>query len=117
MTTKQDVECFLEQFKIKLDIYDIVFRTRTNDKNERTLFALDITSRYRKDVIRNLEVRDYSQGPLADELYHGTEMWVFGKDVKGQEVYIKISMGAPERHTICISFHIAERPMRYPFKE
>ena len=67
MTTKRDVECFLEQFKIKLDIYDIVFRTRTNDKNERTLFALDITSRYRKDVIRNLEVRDYSQGPLADE--------------------------------------------------
>lgn len=63
MTTKRDVECFLEQFKIKLDIYDIVFRTRTNDKNERTLFALDITSRYRKDVIRNLEVRDYSQGP------------------------------------------------------
>ena len=117
MTTKRDVECFLEQFKIKLDIYDIVFRTRTNDKNERTLFALDITSRYRKDVIRNLEVRDYSQGPLADELYHGTEMWVFGKDVKGQEVYIKISMGVPEKHTICISFHIAERPMRYPFKE
>ncbi|MCM1532187.1 MAG: toxin [Bacteroides sp.] len=117
MTTKKDVEYFLEQFKIKLDVYDIVFRMRTNDKNERTLFSLDITPFYRKELIRSLEVRDYSRGPLVDELYNGTEMWVFGKDVKGQEVYIKISMGKPGKRTICISFHIAEYPMHYPFKE
>ena len=44
------------------------------------------------------------------------EMWVFGKDVKGQEVYIKITLGLPNSSTICISFHIAEHPMTYPLK-
>jgi hypothetical protein len=43
-------------------------------------------------------------------------MWVFGKNVKGQEVYIKITLGFPISTTICISFHFAEYPMRYPLK-
>jgi len=44
------------------------------------------------------------------------DMWVFGKDVKGQEVYIKISLGQKNSQTICISFHISEYKMKYPFK-
>lgn len=39
-----------------------------------------------------------------------------GKDVKGHEVYIKITLGLPNSSTICISFHIAEHKMNYPFK-
>ena len=44
------------------------------------------------------------------------EMWVFGKDVKEREVYIKITLGYENGQTICISFHIAEHPLKYPFK-
>ena len=44
-------------------------------------------------------------------------MWVFGKDVKGIETYIKITVGKPNMKTICISFHRAEHPMAYPLKE
>ena len=36
------------------------------------------------------------------------DLWVFGKDVNGQEVYIKICYGLPNRSTIFVSFHIAE---------
>ena len=43
-------------------------------------------------------------------------MWVVGKDVKGHEIYIKISLGRDNWQTICISFHIAEYRMKYPFK-
>jgi len=43
-------------------------------------------------------------------------MWVFGKEVKKKEVYIKISMGIENTNAICISFHIAEYPMKYPYK-
>ena len=45
-----------------------------------------------------------------------TKVQVFGKDVKGREVYIKITLGYQNGQTICISFHIAEHPMQYPFK-
>jgi hypothetical protein len=43
-------------------------------------------------------------------------MWVFGKDIKGREVYIKIMLGSNNCQTICISFHIAEHPLSYKFK-
>jgi hypothetical protein len=53
-----------------------------------------------------------------NEDFHGSkQMWVFGKEVKQREVYIKITMGFPGTSTICISFHISEHPMKYPFKK
>lgn len=42
-------------------------------------------------------------------------MWVFGKDVKSKDVYIKISMGISNSSAVCISFHIAERKIHYKF--
>ena len=68
-----------------------------------------------KVVIENLVVEDYVQGPVVDELNKLGEMWVFGKDVKEREVYIKITLGKGAS-ALCISFHIAEHPMNYPFK-
>jgi hypothetical protein len=44
-------------------------------------------------------------------------MWVFGKDVKGREIYIKVIISGTTSQTICISFHFAEHPLVYPFKE
>jgi hypothetical protein len=44
-------------------------------------------------------------------------MWEFGKQVNDEEVYIKITLGRTSSSAICISFHIAERPIQYPFKE
>ena len=61
-------------------------------------------------------IEDYSQGPLEERMYGGVAMWIFGKDVKKNEVYIKITMGFAGGSVICISFHAAEYPMRYPFK-
>lgn len=43
-------------------------------------------------------------------------MWVFGKEVSGRDVYIKISMGITNSYAVCISFHIAEYPIEYKFK-
>ena len=67
-------------------------------------------------IVKNLQVQDYVEGPVIDLLNKRTEMWVFGKDVKEREVYIKITLGYQNGQTICISFHLAEHPMRYPFK-
>ena len=50
---------------------------------------------------------------IAMTLEDGT---VFGKDVKGREVFIKITLGYENGQTICISFHLAEYPLKYPFK-
>lgn len=115
MATRDDVELFLKQFREKLKIYSIVFRD-DRGKNIQTLATLEITPLYRVKVISNLAVADYSEGPLPDVLNRMGDMWVFGKEVKGHEVYIKITLGREGMQTICISFHIAEHKMQYPFK-
>jgi hypothetical protein len=115
MATKEQVEDFLKRLKEKIKVFDIIFRD-DRGKNQQTLATLEITPTYRKKVILNIEPEDYSEGPMVDTLNKMGEMWVFGKDVKGHEVYIKITLGQPNNSTICISFHLAEHPMNYPFK-
>lgn len=115
MATKEQVEDFLKRLKEKIKVFDIIFRD-DRGKNLQTLATLEITPTYRKQVILNIEPEDYSEGPIVDTLNKMGEMWVFGKNVKKQEVYIKIMLGQPNSSTICISFHIAEHPLNYPFK-
>mgnify|MGYP001029305884 FL=1 len=116
MATREEVERFLNRFFQKLKIFSIIFWDN-REKNHSTLFALDISPRKRIEVIKSITVDDYSEGPIIDTLHDFGEIWVFGKDVKGQEVYIKITMGKENSSTICISFHIAEHPMKYPHKK
>ena len=115
MTTKDDIQAFLKYFKEKMKIWDILFRD-DRGKNTQTLANLELRPVDRNTILEKLKVRDYSQGPLPEELYGGSDMWIFGSIVKKQEVYIKITLGQPGSAVICISFHTAERPMHYPFK-
>jgi len=115
MATQEEVEAFLKQFHQKLKVFSIIFRDERG-KNAQTLADLEIPPKYRETIIKAIEVEDYSQGPIVDTLNHLGDMWVFGKDVKGHEIYIKISLGRDNCQTICISFHIAEYRMKYPFK-
>ena len=114
MVTKEEVQRFLYQMREKVKVFGIIYRD-DRGKNAQTLIDLEITPKYRDNVFVNLTVDDYSYGPVIDTLNQCGEMWVFGKDVKGQEVYIKITLGKSSS-ALCISFHIAEYPMNYPFK-
>jgi hypothetical protein len=115
MVTREDVNGFLNEFKMKMDIWDIIFLDN-RPKNLQTLADLEITSFKRKAIVKELTVQDFSEGPIDEVVFMGTPMWVFGKEIKNKEIYIKISMGPPSKQTLCISFHIAEFPMSYPFK-
>ena len=110
------VKDFLDQFNLKADIFGIRFRN-DREKNREALLMLDITPLQRELIVKNLQVQDYVEGPVIDILNKEGEMWVFGKDVKGREVYIKITLGYDNGQTICISFHLAEYPLIYPFKK
>ncbi len=115
MASKHEVETYLEELKLKMDIFGILFLD-DRGKNQQTLYDLEISPANRKEIISSLKFEDYSQGPLAEKMHGILPMWVFGKQVKNQEVYIKVSMGIENKGAICISFHIAEHPMNYPFK-
>jgi hypothetical protein len=115
MASKQEVDKFLKELKVKTLVFGILFLD-DRGKNQQTLHDLEISPDKRKEVITNLRPEDYSEGPLEEKIRGILPMWVFGKEVKQKEVYIKISMGSENSNTICISFHIAEYPMNYPYK-
>lgn len=115
MTTYDQANTFLKNFKVKLKVLDIYFVRR--DKNIQALLNLEINESQRLNYIENLSPENYYAGP-KNENYQQTSMeyWEFGTEVKGTEVYIKISMGRLNERVLCISFHESEFPMTYPFK-
>ena len=116
MITTEEVKTFLDQFNIKAQVFGIRFRN-DREKNKEALKQLALTPFQRELIVKTLQVEDYVEGPVIDVLNQEGEMWVFGKDVKGREVYIKITLGYENGQTICISFHVAEYPLVYPFKK
>ncbi len=105
----------MEGFKVKLEIWGVFFRD-DRGKNFQALLDLDIKPNDRIDILKKLAVTDFVEGPIEDALFKGNEMWVFGKTVKGEDIYIKISMGQENQKTLCISFHVAEYSLNYPFR-
>jgi hypothetical protein len=114
-TNRKQVRLFLREFKEKKSIWTILFRDERG-KNSQSLADLEMRSVDREKVIDSIAEEDYSEGPLQDTLYKGSDMWVFGKNYKGKEIYIKISMGLTGGQVICISFHSAKHKMNYPLK-
>lgn len=115
MTKKEEIERFLEDFKQKLEIWGILIRN-DRPKNFQTMAELELSSVKLKSILKELKTIEYSQGPEEDLLYNKQKMWVFGKNIKSREVYIKITLGEISDKVICISFHFSEYPMVYPFK-
>ena len=110
-----EVKAFLEEFNVKLTTFNIFFVNRK--KNEEALLQLEITAAQRLEIIKSISVPDYSRGPDKDAYDpESPPNWVFGKMVKGKEVYIKINRGKPNKRVMCISFHIAEDKMIYPLR-
>ncbi len=116
IASREEVERFLQNFKVKANIWPILFRDERG-KNAQALADLEITPKQRETIVMELQVNDFSEGPLPDTLYKTGGMWVFGKTVKKTEVYIKITMGEVGGESICISFHTSEKAMAYPFKK
>lgn len=115
MATSGEVQVFLQDLKVKLGIWGVVFRD-DRGKNVQTLLELDITPAYREEILKGLQVSDYAEGPKPETLYGGKDMWIFGVNINGREVYIKITLGLCGAQVICISFHLSEFPMKYPLK-
>lgn len=113
MADKSTVKYFLQELKQSIKIWGIIFSNRPKNSIQ-NLADLSITAKMREEIILNLEVEDYSEGPLAESQQGGVEMWVFGKIIKGQQIYIKLTISKATGGAICISFHKAEFPMEFP---
>lgn len=103
----------------------ICHRKASPDKNYDFMRKNGLSTHDVKQVIKDLEVRDYSIGPCRDDLDlpGRNDVWKFGKCVSFNEdafeLYIKIAVGEKEGSLgcVCISFHPCEHAINYPYKE
>jgi hypothetical protein len=76
-TTITDVEKFLQEFKLKLKVFRIIYEHR--EKNKQTLLDLEITPFQRTQYIEKLKPENYHAGPKTDSNDVGsTNCWEFG---------------------------------------
>jgi hypothetical protein len=88
-------------------------------KNRDALPDLGLSEKQRDDIILGLQVEHYCAGPMRDDdSERGGDVWIFGTEVHGTLVYVKLKLVGvePLRRAMCLSFHRAEHPMNFPFK-
>jgi len=116
MSDRASVKLFLQELKQVIKIWPIFFVNRPQNSVQ-DLADLNITANSRRDIIAQLDIEDYCLGPEPETQYNGRELWVFGKIIKNQEIYIKLTIIKDTGKAICISFHKAVHPMAFIFKE
>jgi hypothetical protein len=118
--TEQEVRDFLSEFVTALDFGQFYFKPR--EKNLQALAQLGATVEDVKAVIRALTPQHYAQGPSPDETDDSKEVWVFGYELNGTEIYIKLRLSpAPRKGQFGVpvvwSFHKAERRIKFPHRK
>lgn len=111
MTSTARVAEFLRVFKESAAKIGGVF-VMNRVKNRDALLDLGLTKRQREEIILSLTPEDYCGGPLREKRGSG-HVWIFGRVEEGREIYIKLKV---THMPICLSFHPAEHPLRYPLR-
>lgn len=113
ISSPEEVQYFLTQFQERKTASGLVFLERS--KNLQALLDLEIGAADREELIDRLTVQDYYKGPRPDSIRVG-DVWEFGSKLKGKEIYIKLAIGLFQGPVLCLSFHRAERKIRFPYR-
>lgn len=116
---EEQVAAFLQQFKslVSEERFNLV---RTKKFIETVAnHHLDPASDPRQ-VILDLTVRDYFNGPADDRDRQGEKLWEFGPDLDlgnhSLKLYVKLKIDAANNYAVCFGFHEAERSITYPYR-
>lgn len=116
--TREEVHEFLRMFKVSIEFDRCSYRRR--ERTEQDLIALNLTRRQAAEVICELTADHYSCGPQPDDTDPSKDVWVFGYDLEGTEVYIKLRLNPTPRNQLPLgtvwSFHAAQHQLRYPLR-
>ena len=113
---KAEIRDFLMEFK-KIMVagrgLDIVNRRENID----AMAKLGFTKKNLKEEILTLSVENYCEDPEPDKDRPGY-VWVFGKQIGRQEIYIKLKIAQVGKEKIakCLSFHAAKFRLCYPYQ-
>jgi hypothetical protein len=105
---------FIKGVKMAVDT-EKVFFFKERTKNRAFIAKHGLSPTVRREILLNLRVEDYSDGPFMDDRI---EIMIFGVFIDDIECYIKLGLRDFGEGYLCqcISFHEAEQSMSYPLK-
>lgn len=81
-----------------------------------TLVDLDYDANDVAARLGELTLQEYSETLVDKDDINPPLLFVFGKDINEKQVYIKLKIkGDQTKYVLCVSFHYAEEPMRFPY--
>ncbi len=102
MPSELEIEDYINKIKHADHIY-----IQERDKNEHTKHRLGITYTDMVNIVRDVRVSDYYQGPMNDiDARRGGVVWVFKKEAYGENFYIKTKYVSKGNFVTAISCHI-----------
>lgn len=126
MPTIAEIESFLEEVRsyIRLDKIDFL----PSSKNKYALSNLGISFDDAFAMVIGLTAKEYYRGPSPDHKFPNQQVWEFGIENIFEEyekprcdLYIKLtirnSKDKKEKELLMMSFHSAERAIRFPFSK
>ena len=125
---KSEVLMFLDELKsilysqdFNLDTDLTLIRKKKKDADQKystpyTLLDLDYDANDVVDRLKELTIEEYSETKIDRDDLNPPLLFVFGKDINNQLVYVKLKIkGEQHRHVLCVSFHYAKEKMTFPY--
>lgn len=109
---------FLERFRLTIEFNrcDVI-----RGQVDQDLAALNLIRKQAFDFIKRLTIANYCSGPVPDDTDNSKAVWIFGIELDGREIYVKLRLAESRKNEIprgsIWSFHPAKHPMKYPLRE
>ncbi len=106
-----------EAFNIDKDF--ILIRKKKDDVKHSTPYTMLDLDYGKEEVVQRLKeltIKEYSEALIDIDDVDPPILFVFGKDINGKLIYIKLKIkGDQKKRILCVSFHYAAWKMTFPY--
>ncbi len=107
-----------KDFDINKDLY-LVSKSKQGEDREfstpYTLLDLNYDLQDVVDRLKELKVEEYSETKVDKDNVNPPLLFVFGKDINGRLLYVKLKIRSLQKQVLCVSFHYAKEKMVFPY--
>lgn len=126
-TKKKEVVAFIDElhkllesddFDINTDLNLIRKKKRVEEQKFSTPYTLLDLDYDAEDVVsrlKELKVEEYSETKIDTNDVNPPILFVFGKDINGKLIYVKLKIRDLKKQVVCVSFHYAKDKMEFPY--
>ena len=127
ISKKREVVAFLEELHelLESDSFDIdsdLYLSRKRKKGDDvkfstpyTLLKLDYDTEDVVERLKELKVEEYSETKIDKDDVDPPMLFVFGKDINSELIYVKTKIRDSNKQVVCVSFHYAKDKMEFPY--